>query len=201
MCTNVQALHAIKPGQAMHTSKRKCHWKVRKLHWPSSSRIMSSIHSKKPPEIFIKKNLTLFKSINRCERNKITQQTFLKMWPTAKQIIPACNERADHEGMQNEKKKLESYRSMRENHRTTEWMMLAGASGDHLIPASAQSKVNHNRLLRSASIQALKTLKDGATTTCLGELVLLSNHPYSKKVFSYFKCSVPTVSFPFIEHH
>lgn len=67
---------------------------------------MSSIHSKKPPEIFIKKNLTLFKSINRCERNKITQQTFLKMWPTAKQIIPACNEKADHEGIQNEKKKV-----------------------------------------------------------------------------------------------
>lgn len=61
-------------------------------------------------------------------------------------------------------KRLESYRSVRENLRTTEWLSLAGASGDHLIPASAQSKVNHNRLLRSVFIQTLKTLKDGATT-------------------------------------
>lgn len=69
-----------------------------------------------------------------------------------KQIIPVCNEKADNESLQNEGKKLESYRSVRENLRTTEWLSLAGASGDHLIPASAHGKVNHNRLLRSVFI-------------------------------------------------
>lgn len=69
-----------------------------------------------------------------------------------KQIIPVCNEKADNESLQNEGKKLESYRSVRENLRTTEWLSLAGASGDRLIPASAHGKVNHNRLLRSVFI-------------------------------------------------
>lgn len=55
-----------------------------------------------------------------------------------KQIIPACNEKANHQGLQNEGKK-EPYRSVRESLRITEWLSLAGASGESSL-CSKQSE-------------------------------------------------------------
>lgn len=87
----------------------------------------------------MKETKSLSKLFSRCDlwQNKSYQHAMKKQTMKARKM---------------RKKKLDSYRSMRDNRSTAEWMRLAEASGDHLIPASAQSKVNHNRLLRSVSI-------------------------------------------------